>query len=112
MDGEYEDHFVSRFDKQVEQQGDKRKPKQIVKMLIDEHQYSEDEYIGGIEAHANLYVHIPDLSGVEFPGRAHAVEEFARGNTKRFLVLRLGITEKTARRVLKLLKKKGFEATP
>jgi len=84
----------------------------IASMLIEDHQYGDDDYIGGREAVGFGIVRIPDQTGISLPGRANPVEEYFRGNKTELLVQRLGITPKKAEEVIKILGKKNFKIAP
>ena len=109
---DYKSELQGRFHSVHREQGSTLSPKAIARELRTEHQWGDDEYIGGRERGVLRCIHVPNVTGVVLPGRANPVEEYFRGNPEQLLVQRLGIAPEKAGKVMDILKKRGFKITP
>lgn len=108
----YKNQLQDNLENLLRERGDVLSANDIAEMLKRDHEWNDDEYIGGREKDAPRCIHVPDLTGTALPGKAHPVEEYFRGEPKQLLIQRLHITTERAEEVMELFEKEGFKITP
>lgn len=108
----YEDKLIGALNSKLGGEDDPRSDVEISEDLMSNHQYKEEEYIEGWDKAEWKIIHVPMKNPIALPGRANPVEQYFRGNPEQLLVQRLLVSEKKARAIINILKKKGFKISP